>query len=480
MGKLVFLMNVSLDGYIEARDRSHDWASNDDELFDFFIDRLRSTEASIYGRRLFEVMNAHWPTVASNPAATEPMLEYGRIWNAKPKVVVSRTLQAAPPGWRLASGDPEAILAELRRDVSGDVEIAGPTVAAGFIERGLVDEYQLVVHPAIVGGGRRFFPDLDRPVGLRLVETRTFSLGRRLPPVREARGQRRLVGVITDRPRRASETRTGGRRRGPCGGAVVGTFLVACALTLTACATDRPSTPSSSTAPVPSAAASASASTDPLADLEPVAGTDLPLAGRDGAAGLVRCGDVGPTTYAGLTAGPVGAERLAGPEYDVLRATIAQYGDDPEFALLKAATFREFRLDARTVRFLGDVGGAEGPFPSVTAAVDGGQLALGRHGRRVRGVRRSRAGVGERELDARWIRRAPDGRDARAAPARHRGRMYDARAARRPPGAGVRVPRAGPGARPAVRPRDRGRSALRRDRSTAVSITLPSRSAPAS
>ena len=79
--------------------------------------------------------------------------------------------------WRLTSGDPETILEELRRDFSGDLEIGGPTLAADFIRRGLVDEYQLVIHPVILGGGTPFFPDLERPAGLRRLETRAFSSG---------------------------------------------------------------------------------------------------------------------------------------------------------------------------------------------------------------------------------------------------------------------------------------------------------------
>ena len=99
-------------------------------------------------------MNAYWPTAESDPAATATALEFGRIRNAKPKVVVSSSMEAAPPGWRLTSGDPETILEELRRDFTGDLEIGGPTLAAGFIRRGLVDEYQVVVPPVILGGAR--------------------------------------------------------------------------------------------------------------------------------------------------------------------------------------------------------------------------------------------------------------------------------------------------------------------------------------
>ena len=177
MGKVIFLMNVSLDGYIETPDHSLDWTIVDDELHTWFNERTRSAEAIVNGRRLHELMNAYWPTAESDPEATGPMVEFARIWNVKPKIVVSRSMQKAPPGWRLTSGEPETILEELRRDFSGDLDIGGPTLAAGFIRRGLVDEYALVVHPVILGGGTPYFPELERPAGLRLLETRTFSSG---------------------------------------------------------------------------------------------------------------------------------------------------------------------------------------------------------------------------------------------------------------------------------------------------------------
>jgi dihydrofolate reductase len=177
MGKVIFLMNVSLDGYIETPDHALDWTIHDDELLTWFNERTRSFEAIVYGRRLYELMNAYWPTAESDPAATGPMVEFARIWNAKPKVVVSSSMQEAPAGWRLTSGDPDTILEQLRRDFSGDLEIGGPTLAAGLIRRGLVDEYALVVDPVILGGGTPFFPDLERPAGHRLLETRTFSSG---------------------------------------------------------------------------------------------------------------------------------------------------------------------------------------------------------------------------------------------------------------------------------------------------------------
>src|SRR5688500_783843 len=85
MGKLIYLLNVSLDGFVETSDKRLDWSIVDDELHHWFNDRMRELQASIYGRGLYETMAAHWPTFESDPGATPTTLEFGRIWNAMPK-----------------------------------------------------------------------------------------------------------------------------------------------------------------------------------------------------------------------------------------------------------------------------------------------------------------------------------------------------------------------------------------------------------
>jgi dihydrofolate reductase len=177
MGKLVYLMNVSLDGYVETPDHSLDWSIVDEELHFWFNDVSRETAAFLYGRRLYEVMSAYWPTSASDPSATPAMLEFGRIWNATPKIVFSSTLERVEWNSRLASGDIGDDLARLRGEFDGELSVAGPTLAAQFIRRGLVDEYRLVVHPVVLGAGTPFFPPLDEPIRLRFKESRRFASG---------------------------------------------------------------------------------------------------------------------------------------------------------------------------------------------------------------------------------------------------------------------------------------------------------------
>jgi dihydrofolate reductase len=177
MGKLIYLMNTSLDGYVETPDHGLDWTNVDDELHGWFNEQSRATDAFLYGRRLYEVMNAYWPTAEADPAATDVMLDFARIWNATPKIVFSSSLPNVEGNSRLARGDPAEVLDDLRREFGGELSVGGPTLAAQFIRRGLVDEYRLVVHPVVLGGGTPFFPSLDRPIDLRLVDTRRFASG---------------------------------------------------------------------------------------------------------------------------------------------------------------------------------------------------------------------------------------------------------------------------------------------------------------
>ncbi|MDQ2941784.1 MAG: dihydrofolate reductase family protein [Chloroflexota bacterium] len=177
MGKLIYSMNVSLDGYIETPDHSLDWATVDEELHTWFNDRAREVDASLYGRRMYELMAGYWPTAESDPSATSAMIDFARIWKPMPKVVFSSTLTTVDWNSRLVTGDVGEELAQLRTEFDGDLDVGGPTLASAFIRRGLVDEYRLLVHPVILGAGTPFFPKLESPIRLRLAETRTFDSG---------------------------------------------------------------------------------------------------------------------------------------------------------------------------------------------------------------------------------------------------------------------------------------------------------------
>lgn len=177
MGKLIYSLNVSLDGFVETPDHRLDWAVVDDELHAWFNDQTRTLQASLYGRRMYQVMAGYWPTAADDPDATETMRDFARIWLPLPKVVFSTTLQTVDFNSRLVSGDVGERLAEIRSEFPGDLDVSGPTLAAAFLERGLVDEFRMIVHPVLLGSGTPMFPALREPAGLQLLETRTFASG---------------------------------------------------------------------------------------------------------------------------------------------------------------------------------------------------------------------------------------------------------------------------------------------------------------
>src|SRR4051794_35363371 len=120
MGKLVFLMNVSLDGYIEDAAGTLDWQSADDELLRWFNGQARRADVFLYGRRLYENMAAFWPTAEADPRTTEAMLEWARLWLAKPKIVFSTTLDAVDWNSRLVRGDAIEALARLHEEFAGE------------------------------------------------------------------------------------------------------------------------------------------------------------------------------------------------------------------------------------------------------------------------------------------------------------------------------------------------------------------------
>ncbi|TYP89128.1 dihydrofolate reductase family protein [Blastococcus xanthinilyticus] len=170
-------MNLSLDGYTAAPGGDLGWGVPSDELFQWWSDRVGATGLALYGRRLWEGMSSHWPTADEQPGAPPAHVEYAERWRAMPKVVFSST--TGPVGWnsRLVTGDAVAEIARLKAGDGGPMDIGGATLAAAAMRHGLVDEYVLVTHPVLVGGGTPFFPALDDRVRLDLVETRTFPGG---------------------------------------------------------------------------------------------------------------------------------------------------------------------------------------------------------------------------------------------------------------------------------------------------------------
>jgi dihydrofolate reductase len=174
MRELVYSMGVSLDGFIAGPDGKIDWSVPDEELHRFHNQQAREVGAELYGRRLYETM-APWRTAEERPSASEPELEFARIWKDTPKIVFSTTLEQVEGNARLVTDNAAEEVVKLKEQPGKDLAVGGAGLAATFIELGLIDEYRLFVNPVVLGGGTRYFPALDERINLELVETRTFG-----------------------------------------------------------------------------------------------------------------------------------------------------------------------------------------------------------------------------------------------------------------------------------------------------------------
>ena len=175
-GRLTYAMSVSADGFAAGPGGSLDWVTVDEELHAHFNEEARSTGASLYGRRMYELMAGYWPTAGDEPGATPVEVEFARIWRATPKVVFSSSLEAVEHNSRLVRGDAIGEVARLKAQ-SLAMDVGGPTLAGSLLRAGLVDEVRLYVDTVILGTGLPFFPPLDVPVRLRRLDTRTFASG---------------------------------------------------------------------------------------------------------------------------------------------------------------------------------------------------------------------------------------------------------------------------------------------------------------
>jgi dihydrofolate reductase len=175
MRKLTYGMNLTLDGYIAAPGDDIGWSERVDEAFLLWLDQLRASSLTLYGRKLWEAMSSYWPTGDQQPDVTAVEAEFARVWRDTPKVVFSSTVDKVDWNTRLVTGDAVAEISRLKAEDGGPMDICGATLAAAAMRAGLIDEYLLVTYPVLVGGGTPFFTALDSWVNLRLVETRTLA-----------------------------------------------------------------------------------------------------------------------------------------------------------------------------------------------------------------------------------------------------------------------------------------------------------------
>lgn len=181
MPRIITTTWVTLDGFIAGPNGEMDWVGQfyDEAMGTYEGNLVNAADTLLLGRVTYESFAGSWPHVSDNPDVSEGEKAYARRLNAMRKVVVSRTLDRAE--WNnstlLREVTPEAI-EQLKREAGGDMVIYGSaSLVHALTNLGAIDEYQLLVHPVILGGGKPLFGDIKDQVTLKLVNTKTHPSG---------------------------------------------------------------------------------------------------------------------------------------------------------------------------------------------------------------------------------------------------------------------------------------------------------------
>jgi len=177
MPRLEAFNNVSLDGYFADADGDMSWAKSnaDAEVQAFVADNAKGGSVLAFGRITYEMMAGYWPTPLArenDPAVAEHM-------NRLPKIVFSRTLDEA--SWnntRLVKGELVAEMRRMKQATGKDMTILGSgSIVSQLAQHGLIDEYQIMLNPIVLGAGRTMFDGVRASFGLKLTRSRTFGNG---------------------------------------------------------------------------------------------------------------------------------------------------------------------------------------------------------------------------------------------------------------------------------------------------------------
>ena len=169
-------MNMTLDGFCD-----HTAMMADDEIHDHYSELLRSAGILIYGRITYQLMESYWPSIVKNPTGNKPTDDFAVLIDNVSKIVFSRTLQQVD--WQNSMLKKEVVKEEvlaLKQSSLGgskDIFVGSPSIIVALTQLGVIDEYQLAVHPTIVGSGLPLFKNIQERVDLTLLKTKTFGCG---------------------------------------------------------------------------------------------------------------------------------------------------------------------------------------------------------------------------------------------------------------------------------------------------------------
>jgi dihydrofolate reductase len=182
MGKLIYAIMTSLDGFVADQDGNFEWAMPSEEVHAFVNDIVRNVGTSLLGRNMYEIMKV-WDTIPTEGTGgpmdgpSEAMNDFAGIWLAAKKIVYSTSLSDVTIANAMIERvfHPETVK-KLAAESDKDFDIGGPRIAAEAIKAGIVDEYHQIIAPVIIGNGNYWLPR-DIKIDLKLVDVRKFENG---------------------------------------------------------------------------------------------------------------------------------------------------------------------------------------------------------------------------------------------------------------------------------------------------------------
>lgn len=174
MRTVTFGMNISLDGYCD-----HTFADPNPELMDYFTAMMDDVDLLFFGRVMYQLMFPYWADVAKNQSGTADEIKFAERLTAIDKVVVSRSLESLEGNARIIRSNPAEELLKLKQQPGNKISVDSVSMLPELTASGLIDEFNLVIHPVLVGRGRRLFDagSLQENFKLKLVDTRIFESG---------------------------------------------------------------------------------------------------------------------------------------------------------------------------------------------------------------------------------------------------------------------------------------------------------------
>jgi len=173
MRKLIAAINMTLDGFCD-----HTAGIADEELHQHYNDLLRNADTLLYGRITYQLMESYWPSVVKNPTGNKPIDEFAVLIDNISKWVFSRTLRQVT--WKNTALKNEVTkeeILELKRQEGKNILVGSPTLIITMAQLNLIDEYQLAIHPVILGHGLPLFKNIRDKINLTLLKTKTFGSG---------------------------------------------------------------------------------------------------------------------------------------------------------------------------------------------------------------------------------------------------------------------------------------------------------------